>query len=155
IDNHDDAYKWAVNRMAKVNVASGSLQVFSVDEQVAKAESETQHTAPGLFDDLRDRELRRLGVPEELAPLVRNIRSEIELEHAEHHLPPDAYDGLYLKAAGYSYEQVLAELDRKDEESGVASNDFGAALQSEESKRKYWVAENEDELQRMLDAPLE
>src|SRR5215469_10090247 len=60
IDNHDDAYKWAVNRMARVNVASGSLQVFSIDEQAVKAESKTEKTTPGLFDDLRNRELRRL-----------------------------------------------------------------------------------------------
>lgn len=161
IDNHDDAYKWAVNRMARVNVASGSLQVFVVDEQAvdssgpAEAPEAASASEPGLFDDLRDRELARLGVPEELLSVVRAIRSAEDLEKAEERLPPDAYDGLYLKAAGYAYEEVLAELDRKDEDSGVAADDFEAALQTNESKRKYWVAEDEDELQRMLDAPLE
>ena len=109
----------------------------------------------GLFDDLRDRELARLGVPEELIPAVRSIRSDADLENAERQLPPDAYEGLYTKAAGYTYEEVMAELDRKDADSGVASDDFEAALQTDESKRKYWVADDEDELQRMLDAPLE
>lgn len=155
IDNHDDAYKWALNRMARVNVASGSLQVFSVEEQTISAEPKAEKAKPGLFDDLRDRELARLGVPEELLAIVRVIISETDLEQAEDRLPPDAYEGLYLKAAGYSYEEVMAELDRKDEDSGVASDDFEAALKTDESKRKYWVAEDEDELQRMLDAPLE
>ncbi|SDE48304.1 UvrD-helicase domain-containing protein [Ruegeria marina] len=155
IDNHDDAYKWAVNRMARVNVASGSLQVFSVDEKSVKAEPKKEEAKPGLFDDLRDRELVRLGVPEELLSVVRKINSEADLETAEDSLPPDAYEGLYLKAAGYSYEEVMAELDRKDEDSGVASDDFETALQTDESKRKYWVADDEEELQRMLDAPLE
>ncbi|MEX0328917.1 MAG: UvrD-helicase domain-containing protein [Ruegeria sp.] len=155
IDNHDDAYKWAVNRMARVNVASGSLQVFSIDEKSVKAEPKKEEAKPGLFDDLRDRELARLGVPEELLSVVRKINSEADLETAEDSLPPDAYEGLYLKAAGYSYEEVMAELDRKDEDSGVASDDFETALQTDESKRKYWVADDEEELQRMLDAPLE
>lgn len=155
IDNHDDAYKWALNRMARVNVASGSLQVFSVDERTVVAEPKEEQTQPGLFDDLRDRELGRLGVPEELLPTVRAIASEVDLEEAEDSLPPDAYEGLYLKAAGYSYEELLVELDRKDEDSGVASDDFETALQTDESKRKYWVVDDEDELQRMLDAPLE
>lgn len=155
IDNHDDAYKWAVNRMARVNVASGSLQVFSVDEKSVKAEPKKEQAKPGLLDDLRDRELARLGVPEELLSVVREIISEADLEKAEDSLPPDAYEGLYLKAAGYSYEEVMAELDRKDEDSGVASDDFETALQTDESKRKYWVADDEEELQRMLDAPLE
>lgn len=155
IDNHDDAYKWALNRMARVNVASGSLQVFCVDEHTVSAEPKSVETVSGIFDDLRDRELARLGVPEELLPIVRAITSEADLESAEDGLPPDAYEGLYLKAAGYSYEEVMDELDRKDEDNGVASDDFEAALQTDESKRKYWVAEDEDELQRMLDAPLD
>ena len=156
VDNHDDAYKWALNRIARVNVASGSLQVFSVEEQTTRpAAGSEKKPQPGLFDDLRDRELGRLGVPEELIPAVRSIRSEGDLENAERQLPPDAYEGLYMKAAGYTYEEVMAELDRKDADSGVASDDFEAALQADESKRKYWVADDEDELQRMLDAPLE
>jgi superfamily I DNA/RNA helicase len=154
IDNHDDAYEWAVNRVARVNVASGSLQVFSVDER-SVAPVAAKPKKPGLFDDLRDRELNRLGVPAELLPIVRGLQDEYDLEKAEDQLPPDAYEALYMKAAGYTYEQVMAELDRKDEDAGVAASDFEVALQANESKRKYWVAENEDELQRMLDEPLE
>ena len=137
VDNHDDAYKWALNHIARVNVASGSLQVFSVEEQTTRpAAGSEKKPQPGLFDDLRDRELGRLGVPEELIPAVRSIRSEGDLENAERQLPPDAYEGLYMKAAGYTYEEVMAELDRKDADSGVASDDFEAALQADESKRK-------------------
>lgn len=155
VDNHDDAYKWALNRIARVNVASGSLQVFSVDEQTVQEKAKPERPQPGLFDDLRDRELARLGVPEELVSAVRSIRTDVDLEKAEDQFPPDAYEGLYMKAAGYSYEEVMVELDRKDDDSSVAADDFEAALQTDESKRKYWVADNEDELQRMLDAPLE
>jgi len=155
IDNHDDAYKWALNRMARVNVASGSLQIFSVDEQTIQDEAKSEQPQPGLFDDLRDRELARLGVPEELIPAVRSIRSDGDLENSEDQLPEDAYEGLYMKAAGYTYEEVMAELERTDEDSGVAADDFEGALQTDESKRKFWVVDDEDELQGMLDAPLE
>jgi superfamily I DNA/RNA helicase len=160
VDNHDDAYKWALNRMARVNVASGSLQVFSVDEQITEVANkentaDTTPAQPGLFDDLKDRELGRLGVPEELISTVRTIQNDIDLEGSEDQLPPDAYEGLYMKAAGYTYEEVMAELERQTEDSSVSANDFEAALQTDESKRKFWVVDNEDELQRMLDEPLE
>lgn len=89
IDNHDDAYKWASNRVARVNVASGSLQVFSVDE-AAVAPVAAKPKKPGLFDDLRDRELSRLGVPAELISTVRGLQDEYELERTEDNLPPDA-----------------------------------------------------------------
>lgn len=155
IDNHDDAYKWALNRMARVNVASGSLQVFSVDEKTILEEPEAPEAVPTLFEGLRDRELRRLGVPDELISFTRSIGSEAELERSEEKFPPDAYESLYFFAAGCGYDEILAALDRDDEDSGVAADDFEAALQTDESKRKYWVADDEDELQRMLDAPLD
>ena len=122
---------------------SGSLQVFSVDEAVV-APVAAKPKKPGLFDDLRDREASSsLGVPTELISTVRGLaEDENDLERTEDNLPPDAYEALYMRAAGYSYEQVMAELDRKDEDAGVSANDFEVALQTDESKRKYWVAEN-------------
>lgn len=49
----------------------------------------------------------------------------------------------------------MAELAIKNEDSTVSPDDYVTALQTDESKRKYWVVENDEELQRMLDAPLE
>jgi superfamily I DNA/RNA helicase len=155
LDNHDEAYKWAVNRRARVNVASGSLQVFSVDDEILPKAEKVKTDEKGLFDDLRDRELIRIGVPEDLIVSVRSLKNDVDLENYEKNLPPEAYEGLYMKVAGFTYEEVMNELDRKDEDSNIQPDDFEAALQTDESKRKYWVADNEKELEHMLDAPLE
>ncbi len=155
IDNHDDAYKWAQNRVSRVNNESGALQVFSVDKTAITPPERAKPKAKGLFDDLKDKELLRLGVPEQLIPLTRSLKSDSDLEAQAKLYPPDAYEGLYMKAAGYSFEEVMKELDRTLEQKETKQEDIADSLKSSESQCKFWVAENEDELQRMLDAPLE
>ena len=155
IDNHDDAYKWAQNRVARVNNESGALQVFSVDELTVTPPETTKPKLKGLFDDLKDRELLRLGVPEQLIPLTRTLKTDSDLEAQAKVYPPDAYDGLYMKVAGYSIEDVIKELDRTLDQKDTEQVDIASSLKSSESQRKFWVADDEEELQRMLDAPLE
>ena len=146
IDNHDDAYKWAQNRVARVNNESGALQVFSVDETAITPPEKSKPKAKGLFDDLKDKELLRLGVPEQLIPLTRSLKFDSDLEAQAKLYPPDAYEGLYMKAAGYSFEEVMKELDRTLEQKETKQEDIADSLKSSESQRKFWVAENEDEL---------
>ncbi len=157
VAHHDDAYRWAQNRIARVNEATASLQVFSVSEKVDGNLPSKSVPIPkvGLFADLKDRQLTQLGVPRELFFAVRSIQKDTDLERIEPILPPDAYETLYLKAAGYTFEEVMSELDRKVESTQVAVDDFAAALKSSESQGRYWIADNEEDLQRMLDAPLE
>ena len=47
---------------------------------VKGAPAAVAHGIPGVFDALKDKELMRLGVPEEQLSLVRSVQSEIELE---------------------------------------------------------------------------
>src|SRR5207253_8483934 len=63
--------------------------------------------APGLFDAWNDRELLSLCVTEDLLPRVRSVRSESELDTLQPSLPVEAYEGLFLVAAGDSVDQVL------------------------------------------------
>jgi hypothetical protein len=51
---------------------------------------------PGAFAELKDKQLLRLGVPEEQVRLVRSVRNEVELDRIERRLPQEAYEGLYL-----------------------------------------------------------
>ncbi len=157
VARHDDAYKWAQSQVARVNAATASLQVFSPSGQDAAGNQAKSASSPadGLFADLRDRHLTHLGVPDELMSAVRSVQNDADLEKLESVLPPEAYEALSFKAMGFTYEEVMAELDRKLVSKPVAADDFAAALQSSESKSRFFVAEDEEELQRMLDAPLE
>lgn len=156
VDHHDDAYQWARNRKASVHPDTGSLQIIKVDYSTElRPEAPAEPMVAGLFDAHRDRELVRLGVPEELIPLVRSLQSERDLDNAGDDLPTEAYEALFLLAAGYSVEAVDRELQRARTPEPVDTSDFASALANPESKQRFYVVENEEELNEMLDAPLE
>ncbi len=48
----------------------------------------------------------------------------------------------------------LEELGR-GKSAPVSDEDFAAALRTDESRRTFWLVEDDDELQKMLDEPLE
>lgn len=156
IDMHDDAYAWARRTRVEVNPELGALQVYSVEESDSKQNSNPDAVDPTqkkLFSELHDRELMRLGVPEELIPLVREFTTEEELMNSEEKLPVLAYQGLFLVAAGYSYNEAVNALERT--ESGSCSPDDDELLKSPESRSSFFLIEDDQELEEMLDAPLE
>ena len=108
---------------------------------------------PGLFDELKSKELVRLGVPEEQIPLVRNVHNEMELDAIENRLPVEAYEALFMYMAGSRYDEIINEREQKEEP--VDTKDYSAALERAESKSRFVVVDNELELSKMLNAPLE
>jgi len=160
VDHHDDAYQWAENKVVQIHPDTGSIQVIPVEEQDPQALEEPPEEADDEHDDLfaeyRDRELIRLGVPEQLMPLVRSIRTEAKLDELQSYLPEEAYEALFLLAAGYTEREVDRELAYKRKKAQeVDTEDFAAALENPNSQRRFTVLDDEDELQQMLDAPLE
>ena len=156
VDHHDEAYEWAASKTFQVNPLTGALQVLNT-EVVESAPAAT--TAPtksaGLFDDIKDKHLLRLGVPEALLPLVRGLRSDGALEEAEKQIPQEAYEALFLLASGYPLEEVFQEVDKRDEDVAVNTGDFVAALQNDDSRRRFYVVDEAKELTEILSAPLE
>lgn len=158
LDRHDASYEWARNRRVEINPEIGALQIYMVED-------EPQKTAPavsvppgdaartGLYSSLRDRELVRLGVPEELLPLVRSIMTEHDLENHESRLPALAYQGLYLFAAGYSYEDAVKVFERTETPSVNVEDE--SLLKNADSRSSFFLVEDDQILEEMLDAPLE
>ena len=126
VAHHDAAYKWAEGRRIAVNPTTGALQVFAVESLVEPALAEARKEAVQfvtekslsteavvatkpilLFASLSDLELLSIGIPEELLVQVRSIQSEIELDALQAYLPVEAYEGLFLIAAGDSVPAVL------------------------------------------------
>jgi len=160
VDHHDDAYDWARNKLVQVHPETGSLQVIPLEEgqpvgAASDDEPEDEEEPTGLYAEHRDRELRRLGVPDALLPLVRSIETEDQLDDVQQYLPQEAYEALFLLAAGYSQREVDQELARLRSEREVDTEDYAAALENPDSQRRFQVVEEEDELRRMLDAPLD
>ena len=156
VAKHDDAYDWARRNRCNIHPDTGTLQVFDAthiepdDVPVKKPE---QRRTPPLFHERRDRELLRLGVPEERLEMVRAVRTEDQLEELETRLPRDAFEALYMLAAGTDLEEVMR--DYALPAGPVDTTDYAAALERDTSKRRFMVVDDEIELQKILEAPLE
>ena len=154
VDNHDDAYDWARNRQFQVHPDTGAIQVVDVAERETQRE-EPEREQVGLFDEYRDRELVRLGVPEGILPAVRAIRSQQDLDESSSWLPEEAFEALFMLTAGFTKEEVFAEVVASEDSESIDTTDFAAALERADSLRRFTVVEDDLELQQILAAPLE
>jgi hypothetical protein len=151
VAKHDDAYDWARRHKVAINPEGGNIQVFEASHQeIAPAKAEP---APhkGLFSKLKDRELIRLGVPEEALGKVRGVDSEEALDALQKQIPDDAYEALFMYAAGDSYEDLIRE---RELPTTVDTKDFATALTLDSTKRHFVVITEDVDLEALLAAPL-
>ncbi|MDN5939318.1 MAG: hypothetical protein L0H83_11740 [Salinisphaera sp.] len=154
VDRHDDAYDWARRHKVAIHPDVGSIQVYAAHAALADEapEGSEQPAKEGLFAGLRDREIRRLGVPDERLPVVRNVSSEDELEALESILPDEAFEALYLYAAGDPLEKIHAE---SAVPGSVDTQDFSTALERDHTRRHFVVLTDDRDVGALLAAPLE
>lgn len=162
VDHHDDAYRWARKNHCAINAETGGIQVYEVDRQTNISPT----TAPGLnhadvsrtheaIAALRDRELLRLGIPNMLIPVARSIQTDDDLDAMASRFPEEAAEALYLLLCGESYEDIVNAREATEEQQRVDTADFSAALDRLVTRGRFFVADDEMELQAMLNAPLE
>lgn len=152
VDHHDEAYAWAKRKKCSVNKTTGSVQIFDVQEVVV--EHEVQAT-PGLFDDVTDDVYAKIGLPEEQIPMIKGIKTLEDLHERKSAIPEDAYEGLEWIGNGFDIEEVLSTLYPEHEQVVIGEDDFVAALQTDASKKSFVIVEGEDELQAIMQEPLE
>lgn len=95
-----------------------------------------------------------LGVPEEMIPAARTIRSEGDLDVMQTELPVEAYEGLFLVLAGDPVSNILSSRETRVDQD-VDTQDFAKAAERDESRSRFYVVEGENDLQEILSAPLE
>lgn len=106
---HDDAISYALTRRFTVNQKLGVLEVRD-QEALDVVESTLSAGESGLFDDVKDSELTRLGVDADVLPIVRLLRSDLELQALARLLPTVQYDALVGLASGMTPDQVWTEV---------------------------------------------
>jgi mRNA-degrading endonuclease RelE of RelBE toxin-antitoxin system len=161
VDKHDDAYHWAETRRVAINPVTGAMQLFAVERaeeapeaEVAQPEAIEAAASPaGLYATLSDAELLSIGTPEELIHQVRNIRSEEELDAMQEGLPVEAYEGLFLIAAGDTVSDVLTARETRVDKK-VDTEDYAAALETAESQARFVVVDDPDTMTAIMNAPL-
>ena len=152
VDHHDEAYDWAVRKRCVLNHTTGSIQVYETQEAVSEPESSAAPEEKPLFANINDEIIKKLGVPEDLIGFVRSL-TESEFDDAKTKLPRDAYEALDYVRVGIDPEEVIAELygDTDTEKAG----DMASALQNPITKMQFYIAEGEEDLKAMMNAPLE
>ncbi|MDD1438050.1 hypothetical protein MEN24_17180 [Dolichospermum sp. ST_sed10] len=156
VDKHKEAYDWAKGRCCEVNAQTGAVQVFMVEEVERHVDTPVYVSKiTGLFDSFKDKELLRIGLPPELLPKIRELKTDDDFEGFTHHLPEEISEPLFLMASGYSFQDVLIQLEYKDKPDPVDTSDILAALRRHESQRQFKVLESEKELSEILGASLD
>lgn len=158
VDHHDAAYEWAASHKCQVNPNTGVIQIYQA-ELGEEHQATTQMTQnPSAFESLKDRELLKLGVPEELLARVRAVSNESELDVIQSILPADAYESLFFFMAGQSYEDILADKEQQsliEQDQSFDTDDFQAALARLQTRAGIFVPADERELNAMMNASLE
>lgn len=156
VDHHDEAYEWARTKVFTVHPLTGALQVVNAEPAAAgEATSPAAPASAGLFAEVKDKHLLRFGVPEALLPAVRGVEDEVDLEELRPQLPQEAYEALYLLAAGYTVEEVYRETDKQPDGPKPDTSDFENALANDDSRRRFFVVDEARDLAELLNAPLE
>jgi len=149
VDHHDEAYDWAKRKKCSINKTTGSIQIFDVQEVVV------EQKVSGLFDEIDNAVFIRIGLPEEQIAMIKNIKSLEELYSMKTSIPEEAYEGLEWLGNGFEVDEVLSELYPEQEVVDVKEDDFAAALQTDASKKSFVIVEGEEELQAIMQEPLE
>jgi hypothetical protein len=160
VNKHDEAYRWAERRKLIINPVTGAMQMVLVADAVElsavpslaeQAEKKAETSTP-IAQAVSDRDLMALGVPPDMLERVRLVGSEAELDELQDQLPVEAYEALFLLAAGDTAEQVLnARETRVDRQ--IDTTNFGAALQTPESQSRFVVVDD-DAMVAIMNAPL-
>ena len=162
VDHHDKAYAWAKNKRVTIHPETGSIQVLS-GEGTAVAPTAVADTtaAPSskkerlIFQSFTDDELVSVGVPSEYLGRVREILSKEQLDAVAGTFPSEAYEALFFLADGETVGAVREALGLTDAPEEIDTEDFAAALETAGTQRHFALVTDDQELEAMLDAPLE
>ena len=163
VDKHDEAYAWARRHKCEINPETGALQLYEVthhgaasaNEEAAAPDEENVQSQSEPLLDLRERELLRLGVPNDRLEQVKAVTSQRDLDQMERLLPVEAFEALCFLVEGVPLDDVMAEYSVPDGQHEVDTTDIEAAMELATTQRRFHVVEDEAELQQMLEAPLE
>ncbi len=150
-DHHDEAYAWAKKKRCEVNPQTGVIQIWTVEDTPLVPRPAQDFM---LFAEIPDKDLMNLGVPEELIPFVRSIKTAEEFFAKKQSIPLDAYENLQYLATDNTLDDVYDMIAKEKLERKVTGS-FADALDVPDTLKSFVVISGEDELRRMMEEPLE
>ncbi|MGD9526409.1 MAG: UvrD-helicase domain-containing protein [Pseudonocardia sp.] len=151
---HDDAIAWARTRRFSVNPVSGVLEVRDVVALEELTETGPSPAVPArLFEGVRDSDLRRLGLDDQVLAVARTLVDEAALHAVSPLLPEQQADVLAALAAGYEVEQVWADVVApRIPDDPIHPDDLAAAV--DRSRGRIALVEGPDDLIALFDRPM-
>jgi len=151
---HDDAIAWAKTRTFSVNEVSGVLEIRDVaalEELAAQMVAPTATTL--LLHEVKDSELGRLGIDDQVLLLARSLADVAHLDLVAPFLPANQSEVLYGLAAGMSVEEVWSDVvaPRVPTEP-IDTGDLAAA--AERTQGRIALVDGPEELLALFDKPM-
>lgn len=150
VDHHDEAYEWARRKRCEINKRTGSIQVYDVQETTIPANTDIL----GVFASISNEDLLKLGVPECLCDYLRTLKTADEFYKNSEVFPHDVIEPLSWLAEETDISEVI-DAYIEDNDIGEVSDDLGVALDTPVNMQSFVVVEGEDELRKIMSAPLE
>ncbi|MDY6869634.1 MAG: 3'-5' exonuclease [Actinomycetota bacterium] len=110
---HDDAYAWAQRSTVSVNSATGGIEIrdeAELDRQIPERAEAAKNAGTPIFANVKDGELTKLGIDEKVLAFARTVTDAAQLDAAKSFLPETQWDVLFGLAAGFTPEEVWADL---------------------------------------------
>lgn len=164
VGHHDDAYKWVEGKYLsrnsfgavylhdtklKIKEYSRSLPRDAYYQQANNRQSLLKKRGVGLED------LKKLDIDEEIAGYLLKIKDEDVLIRFISILPQEIQEGLIDIVIGVKdVEQVYNELQDKSV-NGQDNNSIEVGLSHKNSKRRFYLVEDQEELEYILDKDIE
>ena len=149
VDHHDEAYKWAARKRCNINPFTGAIQLYTVQEIVETVK------AACIFGEVTKEEYLELGVPEEQVDYVRSLTSKDAFLASKNILTPDVFEGLSWLLEDIPAKEVIEMMQAERDKGEPKASDLRTALESAENQRFFRVVEGEEDLQAMLNRPLD
>ena len=150
VDKHDDAYRWAQKKRFAWNDRIQAVQIIPVVDSVPEeTPGPVTETSVSVIDTITDEQLLHIGVPDELLPLVKSIKTIDDLDKAEQHLPQDVFENLFSLLDGIAIEDIITDI-----EDGLAKEGEDALL-SNNNKRRFIEITDDEVLARIMEQGME
>lgn len=153
--HHDDAYQWAQRSNVSVNSATGGIEIrdeAELDRQIPKREAAAATgIATPIFGAIKDGVLRSLGIDDKVLAFARTVTEPAQLDTAKSFLPETQWDVLFGLAAGFTPEEVWADLGAQILDEPVDTTDVDAAIKR--SNDRVVLVSGPDELMDVFAYP--
>ena len=151
---HDDAYAWAQRSNISVNKATGGIEIrdeAAIERTLPELEKAAKSADTVLFEGVSDADMRRLGIDDNTLTFARALTKVGQLEAAKSLLPETQWDVLFGLAAGYTPEEVWADLGAAILAEPVDTEDIDAAVLR--SRDRVVLVNGPDELMNVFAYP--